>query len=264
MAGPPLTPQQRAALARHHRERLASCVDWTPAAKWEPELNFRGATYEVMEVFAGVVPSADPVHDLPPDAFRDSPSGRFRYCVRLQKAGYPLLTWWKSQVGTVVFDTDVPIPALFERREPGDPGSGPWRQSPWMSLTPAEILSLRPGTRLAKGRVVIGGLGLGHQLVAVSKRLQVKRVILVERSQELVDWLLPQIQPRVRKPLEVVVGDAYEVFPTLRADVALVDIFPGYGNNQAAMDEMARRSPGIKKWWGWGAEEMSGRKLRER
>lgn len=261
---PNLTPQQRAALAKNHRARLESCVPWNPAAKWEPELNFQGSTYDVMDIFPGIVASADPVDSLPADAHLDSPSGAFRYCVRLQKAGHPLLTWWQSQVGTVIFDTDVPIPALFERRVEGDPGTGVWRETPWMSLTPAEILSLRPGTRLGKGKVVIGGLGLGHQLIAVSKRLAVKRVVVVERSQELVDWLLPQIRPHVRKPLEVVVGDAYEVFPTLKADVALVDIFPGYGNNQAALDRMAASAPGIKKWWGWGAEEMSGRRLRER
>ena len=50
-------------------------------------------------------------------------------------------------------------------------------------------------------------LGLGHQLIEVSKRLQVKRIVLVELDQELVDWILPVIRPHVKKPLEVVVGD---------------------------------------------------------
>jgi hypothetical protein len=40
--------------------------------------------------------------------------------------------------------------------------------------------------------------------------------------------------------------------PTLAADVALIDIFPGYGHNEAATRELARRSPKIKKMWGWG------------
>jgi spermidine synthase len=117
---------------------------------------------------------------------------------------------------------------------------------------PPEILTLREGTRLAKGRVVIAGLGLGHQLIEVSKRFQVKEIVLVEQSQELVDFYLPRVRSLVKKKLTVIVGDAYEVVPTLSADVALIDIFPGYGHNEAATRELARRSPKIKKMWGWG------------
>jgi len=117
---------------------------------------------------------------------------------------------------------------------------------------------------MARGHVVIAGLGLGHQLIEVSRRLQVKRVTLVERSQELVDWLLPVIRPYLRKPLKVIVGDAYTVIPTLRADVALIDIFPRYGGAQQKLDAIKRQTKGIRKFWAWGSSEMSGRKLAER
>jgi len=117
---------------------------------------------------------------------------------------------------------------------------------------------------MARGHVVIAGLGLGHQLIEVTRRLQVKRVTLVERSQELVDWLLPVVRPHLRKPVRVIVGDAYTIIPTLRADIALVDIFPGYGGAQQKIDAIARKTKGIRKFWGWGTSEMSGRKLSER
>ena len=236
-------------------------VPWNPATKWQPKLNFVGATYNVLELYPGLVASDDPVSELVRGQFVDSPDRKFRYCVRLHRRGRSLLTWWGSQVGTVIFDSDVIIPALFQARPEGEPG-GHWGDHPWMSLTPGEILTLRPGTRMAKGRVVIAGLGLGHQLIEISKRLQVKHITLIELDQELVDWLLPQIRPHVRKRLEVIVGDAFEVFPRLKADFALVDIFPGYGNAGAHMERLAKISPGIKKWWGWGVAEMSGRKLR--
>jgi spermidine synthase len=126
------------------------------------------------------------------------------------------------------------------------------------------MLTLRPGTRAAKGHVVIGGLGLGHQLIEVAKRLQVRRITLVELDRELVEWFLPRIRPMVRKPLEVVVGDAFEVIPGLRADVALIDIFPEYGSNRAATEELARRSPGIRSFWGWGTATVTGAGQRER
>jgi len=87
----------------------------------------------------------------------------------------------------------------------------------------------------------------------------VRRVVLVELDQELVDWIMPQIRPHMRKPVEIHVGDAYEIIPTLRADVALIDIFPGYGDGFQRVAELARRSPKIKKFWGWGTSEMTGR-----
>ena len=253
-----LTPARARAVADSYQRRLGECIPWSPATPWRHELNFQAASYKVMEVFPGVAASDAPVHLLEPGQFVDSPGGQFRYCVRIQRRGRPMLTWWGSQVGTVIFDDDVIIPALYERRPEDEPGPGPWNQAPWMSLTPAELMTLRPGTRMAKGKVVIAGLGLGHQLIEVSKRLQVKRLVLVEVNQELVDWLLPAIKKHVRKPLEVVVGDAYEVIPRLAADVALIDIFPGYGDGYQKVAELARASPRIKKFWGWGTSEMTG------
>ncbi len=269
LAGPPgrpqLSPAQIRALTGDYRRRLTECVPWSPAMKWRRELNLQGATYGIRELFPTVGASLDPVHALGHGLYVDSPGGSFRYCVRVQPRGRPLLTWWGSQVGTVIFDAPVGIPALFQAR-PGYARDDPerWNEHPWMSLTPAEYLTLRPGTRMARGHTVVAGLGLAHQLIEVSRRLQVKRVTLVELSQELVDWLMPVVKPHLRKPVEVVVGDAYDIIPQLRADIALVDIFPGYGNAQRKIDELAARSPRIKKFWGWGSSEMSGRKLRSR
>jgi len=259
-----LTPQQLRVLADQHVRRMRSCVPWSPAIKWEPELNIVGDSYEVLELFPGVVASDAPVHLLERGQYVDSPGGRFRYCVRLHKRGVPMLTWWGAEVGTVVFDSDVIIPALYQVREDPGPGETPWNEAPWMSLTPGEMITLRPGTRMAKGKVLIAGLGLGHQLIEVSKRLQVKRVVVVEIDQELVDWILPVIRPHVRKPLEVVVGDAFVEIPKLTADIALVDTFPGYGDGFKVVNELAKRSPGIKKFWGWGTSEMTGLGQRER
>ena len=257
-----MTRAQARAIADDYEARLQACVPWSAATRWAPKLNFKGDTYRVLELFEGVVPTDAPVESLDATQCVDSPHGTFRYCVRLHRRGRPLLTWWGPQVGTVIFDSDVIIPALFEERPPEERDNGRWNPTPWMSLTPAEMLTLRPGTRLARGKVVIAGLGLGHQLIEVSKRLQVKRIVLVEHDQELIDCLLPVILKHVRKPVEVIVGDAYEVIPTLKADVALIDIFPGYGDGFRRVAELQRRSPGIKKMWGWGTSEMTGLKQR--
>ena len=63
-------------------------------------------------------------------------------------------TWFNQLRGSVVFDDDVELPVLYEKRADGN-----WGMYPWMSLTPAELLTLRPGTKLARGHTVIAGLG---------------------------------------------------------------------------------------------------------
>jgi hypothetical protein len=248
-----LTADHKQRITADHLRRLQSCVPWSPAMTWTPELNLIGSTYKVLNPFPELGPSDAPVSELNPAQRADSPNREFRYCIRIHRAGRQLQTFFGDRTGSVIFDSDVQLPAIYQCL-PGEPGV--WSEAPWMSLTPAELLTLREGTRLAKGRVVVAGLGLGHQLIEVSKRLQVKEVVLVERSQELVDFYLPRVRPLVKKRLTVLVGDAYEVLPTLAADVALVDIFPSYGGNEAATRELARRSPKIKKVWGWGAAPM--------
>ena len=253
MVGGPPSDAHNQRLFDEFRRRLRSCVPWSPAMPFTPELNLIGDTFHTLNVVPELAPSDAPVDQLNPAERADSPNKEFRYCIRLHRAGQQLMTWYGNQTGTVLFDSDVHIPAIFQCRD-GEPGV--WNTFPWMSLTPAEILTLREGSRLAKGRVVIAGLGLGHQLIEVSKRLTVKEIVLVERSQELVDFYLPRVRPLVKKRLTVLVGDAHEIVPTLRADVALIDIFPAYGGNEAATRELARRSPGIKKMWGWGTAEL--------
>ena len=54
----------------------------------------------------------------------------------------------------------------------------------------------------------------------------------------------------------MLVGDAFKIIPTLSADVALLDMFPAYGGNEPATRELARRSPKIKKVWGWGTATL--------
>lgn len=87
---------------------------------------------------------------------------------------------------------------------------------------------------------------------SVTARMQV--VVLVERSQELVDWLLPKILPLLaRRDIvkDIIMGDARAEVPKLIADVALIDIFPTYGGNK-----FYEPCPGIPVVWCWGGSEM--------
>lgn len=257
-----LTPAQRAHLEAEWRRRLQSCVPWSRKLAWQPELNIQAASYPTVNLFAEVRPSEREVDELREGEFVDSPGGQFRYALRLHRRGVPLETWWGKQLGSVIFDGDIEIPILFER-EPSSPGQtspSAWRKFPWMSLTPAELLTLRPGTKLAKGRVIIAGLGLAHQLIEVGKRRAVTEITVIERSRELVEMIMPRamavLASHGRTQVRVLGGDAFKLLPKLAADIALIDVFPAYGDNREAMAELRKQCKGIGRLWDWGATEL--------
>ena len=253
-----LTEAQRARVAAMVQRRLSSCVPWNRKLHWAPELNIKASSYPTVNLFSEVRASARPVYELREGEYIDSQNGQLRYALRLHRRGAPLETWWGPRTGTVVFDGDIEIPILFEREAPG----GAWRKYPWMSLTPAELLTLRPGTKLAKGRVIIAGLGLAHQLIEVGKRRAVKEITVVERSEELVNLIMPRamavLAEHGRTQVRVLGGDAFELLPRLEADIALVDTFPAYGDNRRAMAELRKRCKKIKKMWDWGMSDELG------
>lgn len=151
-----------------------------------------------------------------------------------------------------LFSAPAPVTRLWEFTEK----DMSWRL--WMSYTPFEIASQRPGLRFAKGHVVVAGLGMGWLLSRCAQKPSVKKITLVERNAELCDWLLPQIRSRhmqgVEHKLDVVIGDANQVVPGLTADVALWDIWEGIGDVDARDEQkMSAKCPGIQRTWFWGA-----------
>jgi len=243
--------------ANQRRLKTAEFVDWNPKIKWTKHLNIKAESYKQYRLF--YIKSTDgpaKPNQTESGAFVDSPTGQWRYMHPTIHAGQKLSTWYGSSVGDVMFDGSVTFPAIFERNNYHSDII--YENTPWMSLTPAEIISMRGGTRRAKGRVVVAGLGLGYQLIEVSKRKQVKEIILVERSQELVDWLLPRIKELMAMPVEVIVGDAYKEMPKIKADVGLVDIFTGYGGNDWERDKLRSTCKDIDYIWAWGASTVSG------
>ncbi len=249
-----LSPAQRAHLVADIERRLGQCVPWSRKLRYQTELNIQASTYPITRLFPEVAPSDAPAGELREGEYIDSPGGRFRYVLRLHRRGRLMETWFNQLRGSVVFDDDVELPVLYEKRADGN-----WGMYPWMSLTPAELLTLRPGTKLARGHTVIAGLGLAHQLIEVGKRTAVTSITVVERSSELCDLIMPRamvLLAAAGKPkVKVIVGDAFKVLPTLEADVALVDVFPEYGNNHAATAQLARACKKIGKVWGWGGSD---------
>lgn len=238
---------RRAAEAKkYNQERATKAVPWSADTKWEKELNIQASTYSVLQLF-----DVEPSKRMPPrpEDGALSPCGKWLYTNNVFPTARPLAIYQGGRKGSVVFDGPVVIPTLYETKRLGVS----YDREPWMSLTPMEIMTMRPGTRMARGDVVVAGLGLGHQLIEVSQRKQVKRLRLVERDASLVEWLMPRIEPLLGCAVETVVGDAYVELPKLAADVALVDIFPNYGNNDYEAERLRRSCKSIPKIWCWGA-----------
>jgi hypothetical protein len=100
----------------------------------------------------------------------------------------------------------------------------------WMSICPLEIESQGIGVRLAKGHVVVCGLGLGWAALALAARDAVEAVTVVECDPDILalhaELDLPaQLSPDQRAKLRIVEADALAWRPTGRIDCLLADIW---------------------------------------
>ncbi len=176
-----------------------------------------------------------------------SPKGSYLYTNRILPEWKPLrLALSPSKEGVVRFDGDVVIPTLFDLT-----GGYP---DPWMSTTPQEIITQRPGLQRAHGTVVVGGLGLGWFLKKVHDKPEVERVILVEYSRELLDWYGYDSCGRLPKVTDVICGDVYDQIGRFGSKTKyLLDIWKDYG--ECLLDqEFLRCRRLFRHVWGWGQE----------
>jgi len=254
-----LSDSQRKMMADRARckaeEMMENAVPWDPAMKWQKELALIAKSYNdwLKQWFLFPDLQAQPRKNKTPidGPHVLSPGGDIVYVHCRSPGKVRVQTYYGKQVGSVWFTGPVTMPVLlrknyadrFEFRD----------EFVWMSLTPMEVFTLRGGIRRAKGNVIVAGLGLGYQLMQVCRRKKVDSVTLVEINQDLVDWLLPVIQkklgPDADKILKVEVGDAKDIVPKMKADVALIDIDSGYGGNY-----FNHSCPGIGYVWVWGSQ----------
>jgi spermidine synthase len=129
-------------------------------------------------------------------------------------------------------------------------------------MAPFEQLSQRPGIKKARGRVLVGGLGMGWALRELALRKSVKHLSVVENSIPLLDWfgrdLVKKIGEETGREIEIVVDDAYKAADRLfgEVDSFIFDIWKSYGAARAdyRWQIVAERAREAKKVaWGWGA-----------
>jgi hypothetical protein len=260
---PEMRQRQKEADAAHAEARLLKAVPWTDDIKWSRWMTIQADTYKVQSLF----PELKAIHN--PDVIADdvrkkwptrvivTPDEHWMVCNKRLPRGERL---WITQgntlrnQGDIMFDGDIVIPVLYYRSYNYAPVYEHFRPQPMMSLAPMEIMTLRCGTKHARGHVVIGGLGLAHQLIEVSKRKQVTSITVIEQSQELVDLIMPRAEKLLangHKP-KIICGDVNKELPKVRADVALIDTTPSFGFDQDYRDKLKKECPKIDKIWVWG------------
>lgn len=183
-----------------------------------------------------------------------SPSGAFVYRRNLLPRGEALsvpIGIGRDHHAEVVFDAEIEVPCLYERCNWSCHG---W--SVWMSMTPMEVWTQRTGISFSKGTVVVGGLGMGWLLAQVCKRKQVKNVIVIEKSQELLDWYGTKLCAGFPKVSEVICGDVYDHLPALHEKCKntrfVLDIWKSYGEARDDRKLYLARKAGMDIW-AWGS-----------
>jgi len=229
-------------------------IAWDPKMPFQDSLHIDASTYKQPSIF-----EVKPCKSQNPNKQKNkkktlsiSDGGNWCYRELLLDAGDTLYTMSGNRRGVVCFDGPVKIPAIHSMARDGD-----WRTTPWMSFTPMGFFTLRSGTKLAKGHTIVAGLGMGYQLEQVCKKRSVKKVTLIEKDQEIVDWIFPRLDLN-GKEVDVIIGDAEELLLGMTADVALIDIYKGYGGNgDGIVDRIYRSKDGeIGKVWVWGSANI--------
>lgn len=233
------------------RERvMAQAVDWHEAkTKFQKQLPIKAATFctKAFQVF-DVAPSATAQSEA---GTVKSPLGNFAYANRILPRAAPLSLFQGHNTGEVFFDGPVTMPVLYNREPTG-------RLSVWMSFTPAEIMSQRAGLKLAKGKVLIGGLGIGWLLRRVAEKKSVREIVLVEKSKELLDWygrdLCGKIAMETNKPIRVICDDVLNQMGKHGEETRhLIDIWPDWPNYLSHLPKEWREAiKAVKHFWGWG------------
>jgi hypothetical protein len=191
-----------------------------------------------------------------------SPQGSFAYLNAIFPRGQAL-NLVGPRMGNVTWDGNVVIPMLVDMRRWAGSGARfaedvservrATRGAVWMSLTPCEMITQRSGIQKASGKVVIGGLGLGWFLRKVCDKDAVDEVIVVEKSQELLDWYGYDLCKRHPKVKEVICDDVYGQISQHGANAHfLLDIWPIYEGARRDNRLRAARNALGERLWAWG------------
>jgi len=144
--------------------------------------------------------------------------------------------------GEVAFTGPVKIPVLHD--EFGNV---------WMSLTPMEVITQRAGVRKAKGRVLMGGLGMGWLARKVCEKKTVKSLVVHEKDKDVANFFGEQLVRDFGRKINIFVKDVYAGMNgnTRKFDTVLMDIWSDFHGAEYdhKFTELVKTHPRV---WGWG------------
>lgn len=137
-----------------------------------------------------------------------------------------------------------------------DPYSG--RNRVWMSLTPMEVMSQKPGLEKAFGNVLIGGLGMGWLTHRILEKPEVKSVTQIELDLDILRFFGIPLEEMFPGKIDLIHDDFWGFLNQHDMnlyDTILVDIWPKY--KDARRDNLFRAlrksHPNV---WGWGEQKI--------
>ncbi len=211
----------------------------------------------------------DVLFDIPPsrraESYLLSPNKNWAYVNRVLPEGEPLFLFDQPPPSSVLWTGDVVLPMLIDMNVASHNGrrithlpeqDRVFQGAVWMSLTPAEMLSQRAGIEKARGKVVVGGLGLGWFLRKVAAKPEVTEIIVVEKSKELLNWYGRTLCNQHPKVSEVIAGDVYNEIGRHGNCQYLLDIWLRHGDakTDAKLGSAMRRFK--YQIWAWGYGEQ--------
>lgn len=118
-----------------------------------------------------------------------------------------------------------------------------------MSTTPAEIAEHSEFIRVARGRVLIAGLGIGMCLSAILKKPEVTEVVVIEKAEDVIRLVGPTFagDPRVR----IIHADIFTWPPPkgVRYDCAWFDIWESISSDNVPEMATLHRRYGRRAVW---------------
>ena len=273
--------KERAAFREREIEMYDSVKD-TPPADWKgkdtpftsPVMWLKGSTWENYNLFPEL-PTMPHDGTMSHDEFKEHtvrvPGTQFYYSNKTLPLSYSLDTaLTRKDRSRAFFDTPIVCPVLFEQTGEDED----YRQKVWMGLTPMEMLTQKKGIDMARGRVVVGGLGLGWFLKEIAAKPEVREIVVVDKVPELIEFIRPVLEAKypdvARKVKEWLPGDVYQYMiwdlkmrgygtpayalkEALEPTMYLLDIWPNLGDCDYDRNfVMFETELGRDKVWGWG------------
>lgn len=137
-----------------------------------------------------------------------------------------------------------------------------------MSDTPDEMSDHRRAIHLARGRVLIAGLGLGMVLQAIASKPEVTHVTVIEQSEDVIALVWPHYLAMFGDKVELVHGSIFDYKPPKGEsfDAAWYDIWDDLcTDNLKQMATLHRKFARSTGWQdSWGKEILKYRRERER